>query len=96
MQIKATDNPIMGRIWAILTALLVSYAGYDQYEKSQAAVETTVNVNVEGIDPAPEQVHSHAAVVSRDQINAIVAAAIAANNKELNITYKKLESWEKN
>lgn len=93
---KITDSPVMGRIWALLTALLVSYAGYDQYEKSQAAVETTVNVNVEGIDQAPNaEVHSHARVLSREAIEALIAGAIAKQHEADIVIFKQKEEWEK-
>ncbi len=91
---KITDSPIAGRLWALAATVLLSYAGYDQYEKATTATETTVNVNVEGVDAAP--VHAHGEVLSREQVQALIAAAITAHDKELGITYKKLESWEKN
>ena len=74
----------MGRIWAVLTALLLSYAGYDQYEKNQGSVV----VNVEAAEAQPE-------ILNREQVKALIGEAIAANNKQLANTYKKLESWEK-
>lgn len=93
MTIKITDSPWAGRIWALLAALLASYAGYDQYEKSQASTETTVNVNLESV-PDNVAVHSHGPVLTREQVAAIVAAAIARQHQADLAIFKQKESWE--
>lgn len=91
---KVTDAPWAGRVWAVLATLLASYAGYDQYEKATTSTETTVNVNVEGIDAAPGSLHAHGEVLSRESIQAIVAAAIAAQHQKDVKVFKKCEEWD--
>lgn len=91
---KITDSPVAGRIWAVLTAVLVSYAGYDQYEKRTAATETTVNVNLESV---PDEViaHAHGEVLSRSSIESLVKELLREQDRRNLATFKQLEAWEK-
>lgn len=93
MTLKITDSPLAGRIWALLATVLLSYAGYDQYEKSQASTETTVNVNLESV-PDNVAVHSHGPVLTREQVGAIVASAVAKQHQIDLTIFKQKEDWE--
>jgi len=91
---KITDSPIAGRLWAIAATLLMSYAGYDQYEKRTGEAVTTVNVNLESV---PDEVvqHSHGRVLSGTDIKLMIREEISAYDAQVKETYKPLEAWEK-
>jgi hypothetical protein len=94
MKANVFESPAWNKVFAICTALLASYAGYDQYEKRSAPSDTTVTVNVESVPDNMTNVHSHPTVVSRTTIDAVVKQAIADQHaKDLKI-FKQKESWE--
>ena len=70
---------------SVLTALS-GYLGWDKYEQMQAPAAVTVNV--EAPEAQPE-------ILNREQVMVLIGEAIAQNNKHIQSTYKKLESWEK-
>jgi len=73
---------------AIMT-FATSYLGYDKYEQSREPASVTVNV-----ESMPANSHAHGAVLSRDSINAMIAAAIAGQHKADLIIFKQKEPWE--
>ena len=89
-------QPVWINAMVALVPVLLAVLGYGGFEYKAmsdkvAATETTVNVTVEGID-AP--VHAHGAVLSRDSVKAVIAAAIADQHKADLIIFKQKEPWE--
>lgn len=96
---RKLESPIAARIYGIILAAIASYFGYEKVEEYRASepakVDSTVNVNIESVPDALAS-HSHGPVLSRDQVRGLIKEAIEANNKEIAVTYKQLESWERN
>lgn len=85
------SSPLWNKIFAILLVALGSYTGYDKYQESKSATETTVNVSVEGVDSA---VHAHGEVLTRESVQALIAAAVAKQHKADLVIFKQKEPWE--
>jgi len=66
-----------------------AYLGNDVYQTSQEPTSVTVNV-----ESMPANNHAHGAVLSRDSIKDVIAAAIADQHKADLIIFKQKEPWE--
>lgn len=88
------DSPLAAKLFAILTTVLASYAGYDQYQKRTTPESTAVTVNVASVPDEMTERHSHGKVFSQFEIEALIAKALHEQDKKNIETFKRKEAWE--
>ena len=86
------DSPLAAKLLAILTTLLISYTGYDEYKDRTSKGANSVTVNVASVPDEMTEKHAHGKVYSQFEIEALINKALQSQHDK-NIKIFKLKGF---